>query len=247
MTRGQAPRPEPLSYLRGAIFMAIAYLVMLVMGVLLALPAVFSRTMATRSVQTWNRFAIWLLRIVCGTRVEIRGNVPTGPCLIASKHQSFLDVMILTATLPDPRFVMKRSLVFVPVLGIYALRMGSVPIDRDAKARAIREMERDLTEARRDEGQTVIYPQGTRIAPGANAPYRPGVFRLYQSFDLPLELVAVNTGCFWPRTGLWRRPGIAVVEFLGSLPPGRSRREVMEEIETRIEAASERLLEEARS
>ncbi|MEL6997901.1 MAG: lysophospholipid acyltransferase family protein [Pseudomonadota bacterium] len=245
MTKRHALKPGPLSHLRGALFMLIAYPVMLVMGVILALPAVFSRTAATRSVQAWNRFAIWLLRIICGTRVEIRGTVPTGPCLIASKHQSFLDVMILTATLPDPRFVMKRSLVWVPVLGIYALRMGNVTIDREAKGQAIRSMERDLTQRRGDAGQTVIYPQGTRIAPGMHAPYRPGVFRLYQSLGLPLELVAVNTGRFWPRTGLWRLPGTAVVEFLGALPPGLSRADVMEQIEIRIEDASDRLMAEA--
>ena len=97
------------------------------------------------------------------------------------------------------------------------------------------------------EGQTIIFPQGTRAAPDAKLPYKPGVLRLYQRFGLPLELAATNCGCFWPRFGVWRAPGTAVLEFVGSIPPGQDRKQVIAEVEERIETASDSLVAQSRS
>ena len=97
------------------------------------------------------------------------------------------------------------------------------------------------------EGQTIIFPQGTRAAPDAKLPYKPGVLRLYQRFGLPLELAATNCGCFWPRFGVWRAPGTAVLKFVGSIPPGQDRKQVIAEVEERIESASDALMDQAKN
>lgn len=230
--------------LRGTIFVVIAYGLMLVMGLILLIPALLSRRAALRSVQIYLRIGLVLLRVICGTRWRVRGTPPTGPCIVAAKHQSFLDIWLLTVSLPEPRFVMKRSLLYTPVLGIFARRMGCVAIDRQAGSKAIRSMEQGFA---RDvmHGQIVIYPQGTRVAPGYKVEYKVGVLRLYERFSLPLELVATNAGCFWPRFGLWRAPGEVVLDFLGPVPPELDRGKVMQHIEDRIESVSDALIDEA--
>lgn len=237
------PGPTLLNTLRGAVFVLLAYGLMGAMGLVLLIPALFSPSVARLSVQTYIRIALVLLRILCGTRYEIRGTPPTGPCIVAAKHQSFLDIWLLTITLPQPRFVMKRSLLYMPILGIFARRMGCIAIDREARGSAIRAMEREAAGGATG-GQIVIYPQGTRVAPGAVESYKPGVLGLYQRLGQPMQLVATNAGCVWPRSGVWRAPGTAVLEFLDTIEPGRDRRDVATEIETRIEAQSNRLMGE---
>src|SRR5699024_4699045 len=148
-----------------------------------------------------------------GTRHEIRGHVPDGPCIVASKHQSFLDVMMLTLALPQPRFVMKRELLWLPVFGYFARRIGCVAINRKARGEAVRGMIEGVGQLAHEGGQIVIFPQGTRVAPGHGVPYRGGVLKLYATFGQPIVCAAANTGWFWPRSGTRRTPGTAVVEF----------------------------------
>ncbi len=240
-----ARNPSLIQTIRGLIFVVLAYRLMFVMGVLPVLPSWASRRFALVAIKFYIHIGLGMLRLICGTRYEIRGTVPTGPCIIASKHQSFLDVWLLCIALPAPRFVMKKSLLWMPIVGIYANRLGSIAIDRDAGSKAVRALEDGVADGVGD-GQTIIFPQGTRAAPDAKLPYKPGVLRLYQRFGLPLELAATNCGCFWPRFGVWRAPGTAVLEFIGSIPPGQDRKQVIAEVEARIESTSTQLVEQAR-
>ena len=228
--------------LRSALQVGIVYALLGLFG-LVGAPVVLWRADWTRA---WNRLyirvAFALTRAVCGLRVEIRGPVPTGTVIVAAKHQSLLDVLALYRALPEARFVMKRELLWAPFFGLYARRTGAVAIDRGAGSGAIRQM---IEAFRHSSGQIVIYPQGTRIAPGQVAPYRRGAVSLYGALGLPVVLAATNAGHFWPRRGILRHPGTAVVEFLDTLPPGLPEAEAAAQMEARIEAASERLSREA--
>lgn len=236
---------SPGQAVRSVIFVALMYLLLLLMG-LVALPsAVISRRAALGWCKRYCRWTLWLLRRLCGTRHEIRGRVPDRPCIVASKHQSFLDVILLTHALPQPRFVMKRSLLWVPILGYFARRIGCVAIDRKARGEAVRGMVQGVAELAHEGGQVIIFPQGTRVAPGLRVPYRGGVLKLYGSFGMPIALAAANTGWFWPRTGTRRTPGTAVIEFLGTIPPGQPTADLLGRIEAEIEEGSERLAREA--
>lgn len=245
--RTASPPAAPRSIgeaLRSAGFMAAISVLMLGMG-LVGLPsAIVSRDAALGWCKRYARWTLWLMRVICGTRAEIRGPIPSGSCIVAAKHQSFLEVLMLVVALPRPRFVMKQSLLWVPVLGFFARRIGCIAIDRRAGRDAVRRM---LTDAagRREEGQIVIFPQGTRVDPGSCAPYRGGVLKLYAAFDLPIALAAINTGWFWARKGLRRSPGTAVVEFLGTIPPGEPTGTLLARIEAEVEAGSDRLSAEA--
>ncbi len=164
--------------------------------------------------------------------------------MVAAKHQSLLDVLILYGALPEPHFVMKRELVWAPVFGLYALRGGCIWITREKRGEG-RTMMRRLASQYRGTGQIVIYPQGTRVPPGEKRPYRRGAVMAYESFCLPMVLAATNVGYFWPKRSLMRWPGTAVIEFLETVPPGQPLAEVSRRMEQVIEAASDRLGDEA--
>lgn len=195
----------------------------------------------------WSCGVLFLLRAIVGLDHRVVGieRIPAGGCIVAMKHQSAWDALVLPLVLGDPATVVKRELLLLPIYGWYAARAGSIGIDRRAGARALRRM---LTAARRaaDEGRPiVIFPQGTRVAPGATAPYQPGVFALYQALSLPLVPAAVNSGLFWGRRSFLKRRGRITLEFLDPLPPGLPRRELMREIARRIETATAALEQSA--
>ena len=164
--------------------------------------------------------------------------------LIASKHQSFLDIMMITLAVPRAKFVMKKELKWAPVLGLYALRIGSTPVARGARSRAMKDMVEHAGRAT-EPRQLVIYPQGTRVAPGARPPFKIGAGVLYERLAVTCVPAATNAGVFWGRRSPYRRPGTAIVEFLEPVPPGLAIPAFMALIENRIEDASDRLMREA--
>ncbi|MGG7566244.1 lysophospholipid acyltransferase family protein [Rhodovulum sp. DZ06] len=236
-----------VQYLRSLVFFVWMYGLMAVMGVLGAPFAIASRRGASRVMWLYTEIVLRSMALICGLRAEVRGPVPTGEVVVASKHQSFLDILILFNALNDARFVMKRSLRWTPFLGVYAMRIGCAPVNRGAGAKAAQGLA-DHAEARRgSNGQTIIFPQGTRVAPGATAPYKGGVHGMAEALNVPVIPAATNAGLFWPRLGILRKPGVAVVEFLPELEPGLARKEMTRALEAVIEPASDALAAEARA
>lgn len=226
---------------RSLLFEAWFYASMTVMGLVLSPVALLSRRGALWATRIFARQALWMLARLCGLRTEVRGAPPKGEALIAAKHQSFLDILVLVLAVERPRFVMKQELVYAPIFGLYALRIGAEPVNRSKGGAALRMLSRRSKERDEAPAQTIIFPQGTRVAPGASAPYRRGVAALYKADTTPCWPVALDTGRFWGRKSVLRRPGLAVVEFLEPIPPGLSTAELMERLETEIEAASDAL------
>ncbi|MEM9011629.1 MAG: lysophospholipid acyltransferase family protein [Pseudomonadota bacterium] len=231
--------------LRSLLFDLFFYLLMLVMGVICAPVAAFSRRATRRIMRLYCRIVLAVLAGLCGLRTEVRGEIPEGDVLIAAKHQSFLDIILLMRHLPRPRFIMKRELQWLPIFGLYALRLGCIPVNRASGGRALRQMLREVVAGAASGGQLVIYPQGTRVAPGAEASYRPGAGAMYAALDWPAVPVATNAGHFWGRQSLLRRPGLAVVSFLPEIAAGASARAFMQTLEAQVEEASATLDREA--
>ncbi|EAQ04402.1 acyltransferase family protein [Pseudooceanicola batsensis HTCC2597] len=234
-----------LQYLRSLIFVGQMYLAMAVYALIYTPFVLFNRDAAYAAVHAYCRYVRWTARWMVGIRSEVRGEVPEGEVLIASKHQSFLDIILIVSALPRPKFIMKASLVHAPILGWYALRIGCVPVDRGKRAQAIRQMMDGVTAGDAPAGQLIIYPQGTRVAPGAYLPYKVGSAVIYETTGQTCVPAATNVGLFWPRHGILRKPGLAVVEFLEPLPPGLERHEFLRRLETEIELASNRLMQES--
>jgi 1-acyl-sn-glycerol-3-phosphate acyltransferase len=199
--------------------------------------------------RTWSRWSLAWLRGIVGLDHAVRGreNLPPGPCLIAMKHQSAWDTLVMPVLLGDPAVVIKRELKLVPFYGWYASRAGSIFVDRKGGAAALRDMVAQAKRAAAQGRKIVIFPQGTRTAPGEHGPaYQPGVAALYLALGLPLVPAAVNSGLFWGRRAFSKQPGCITLEFLSPIPPGKPRREVMAEMESRIEEATGRLVAEGR-
>jgi 1-acyl-sn-glycerol-3-phosphate acyltransferase len=191
----------------------------------------------------WGRGVVRLLA-VCGVRVEVRGgeHIPTGPALVAPKHQCLLDVFAQFTWLPASVFVMKKELNWIPWFGWYAAKVGTIDIDRGAGASALKQMVREAKALFARGRQVVIFPEGHRGEPGIAGEYKPGVAALYRELAVPVHPVATNSGVHWPAHGLIRRPGTIVFEYLEPIPPGLKRAEFMRMLEARIETASNKLL-----
>lgn len=227
------------------IFVVQMYLAMAVLAVVFAPWALFSRSGAFAAAHTFCRWVRFTARILCGLRSEIRGTPPTHEAVVAAKHQSFFDIILIFSALPRGKFIMKRELMFAPFLGQYALRMGCVPVDRGKRGAAIAKMKADVARGAAEPGQLIIYPQGTRVAPGVAKPYKVGTGLLYEQLGQPCVPVATNVGVFWPRRGILRKPGLAVVQFLPEIAPGLPIPEFMQRLEREVETHSDMLLAEA--
>ena len=204
---------------------------------------------AYRLGNAWSRVTLFLLRWLCGVTSEFRGleNLPPGPAILASKHQSAWDTLVLPQLTPQlyPAYVLKVELTRIPLFGRLLKRAGMIAVDRAAGAKALKEM-LAAAKKRAAEGRSiVIYPEGTRSAPGSKLPYHPGVAAIYRETGLPIVPIALNSGVFWGRNAWFKKPGTIVLEVLPPIPPGLERHAVMQRLENDIEASATRLLAEA--
>lgn len=234
-----------LQWIRSLIFTGQMYAMMAVLALFFTPWVLIDRTAAYRAVRTYCRWVRWTASWMIGLRTEIRGEVPTDEVLIASKHQSFLDIIMIVSVVPRPKFIMKSSLRWAPILGWYAIKIGCVPVDRGKRSEAIRKMVANVKSGVSLPGQLIIYPQGTRVAPGVQKPYKVGSAVLYRETGQDCIPAATNVGVFWPRIGIYRKPGTAVVEFLPKIAQGLDTDGFMAELEKVVEAASDRLMQEA--
>jgi 1-acyl-sn-glycerol-3-phosphate acyltransferase len=242
-------RDAPMSWTRSFAFNFVFFAWTAILGTI-GLPFLLApRPVTMHFGRFWSWTSLFLLKAIVGLDHQIRGldRLPRGGCIVALKHQSAWDTLILPVVLGDPAVVLKRELLLLPFYGWYAARAGSIPIDRKARAGALRRMlarARPIAAAGRP---IVIFPEGTRVAPGERRRYQPGVAALYQALALPLVPAAVNSGLYWGRRSFVKRPGRIVLEFLEPIPPGRSRRRLMVELERRIETATAALVCEGRA
>lgn len=234
--------------LRSLIFNVAFYLVTALMSIA-ALPLfVLSPVRAGGWIgRVWAWTGICLLRAIVGTRLVIRGfeNLPPGGALIAAKHQSMFETFALFTMLPDSTLVMKRELARIPLWGWYATRLGTITVERGEGTSALRRLAIEVGEAVDRGRRVVIFPEGTRRPPGAEAKYKGGIAHLYRKTGSPVVPVALNSGLFWPRRSFRRYPGTLVIAFLPPIPPGLKSRDFMARLQNQIETASTELLIEA--
>jgi 1-acyl-sn-glycerol-3-phosphate acyltransferase len=194
--------------------------------------------------KAWGHTNLWLVRAVCGIEVQWIGleKIPKGPLIVASKHQSLWETFGLLTLFRDPTFIVKRELMWIPFFGWYIWKARMIPVNRGARTLALADMtERARVELQRDR-QLVIFPEGTRRAPGAEPAYKFGVAHLYAETGVPCLPVALNSGLVWGRRSFLRHPGTVRVEILDPIPPGLGRAEFFERLKKVIEEATARLI-----
>ena len=239
-------RGRTVNALRAVVFNLVFYAWTTIM-VLSALPTALHRPALRRMSSIWASSSVQIAAFVAGVKWQVAGreHVPHEPFIVAAKHQSAWDIIGLLALFPDAAFVVKRELAWIPLFGWLMTRLEHVPVDRAGGAAAMRGM-LEAARARAEAGRPlIVFPQGTRTAPRAQAPYLPGVAALYRELKLPVVPVALDSGVFWPRRRLSLRPGCIQLQILPTIAPGLDRREFMATLERRIEAETDRLVDVA--
>ena len=234
--------------LRSLIFNILFY-VILVLFLIIGSPLFLCpRKWAIRALQLWGKTSVGLLRVICGTRMEVRGreHIPHGPALIAGKHQSLWETFAVLPLVDDPCMVLKKELSYIPLFGWYIPKFRMIAVARNAGATAMRKLLADGKRAIADGRQIVIMPEGTRSAPDAPADYKPGAAALYGALDVDCVPFALNSGLFWPRRKFLRYPGTIIIEFLPPIPAGLSRKAFQVRLEANIESATAHLVAEGR-
>lgn len=188
----------------------------------------------------WVGATLWLLRTVVGLDHRIMGAEfrPKGPAIYAVKHQSAWETLFLAPYLGHPAFVLKRELLNIPLFGWYMRKVGMIAVDRGGKASALKKMVKEAEATFAAGRSIVIFPEGTRTAPGHHKPYQPGIAALYAQLKAPVVPVALNSGLFWGRKAFLKKPGTITLQILPAIPPGLDRKAFMKRLESSIEDAS---------
>lgn len=233
-----------LTALRSLAFLAAVALWTLVMGVVGAWTLARPRDATYRCAVAWARGASWLLAAICGLGHRVVGaeRLPPGPAILAIKHQSAWETIALLHIAPPWAGVLKHELLLIPIYGWYLRRIGMIPIDRAGGASAVKDLMRRARQALAAGRWIVIMPEGTRTPPGRAGRYHPGIAALYGHLGVPVVPVALNSGLFWGRRSLAKRPGTVTLEFLDPIAPGLDRADFMATLQERIETASNRLI-----
>jgi 1-acyl-sn-glycerol-3-phosphate acyltransferase len=233
-----------MAFIRSLTFVVIFYLWSTLVCLLMTPLMLAPRRWMLGPVRLWAGVTVALLSLICGVRLEFRGKwrLTGGPVLIAAKHQCMFDTIGPLMALDDSCYVMRDSLLKIPFYGWFSLKAGMIAVDRDGHASALRRMLVTAKARIADRRQIVIFPEGTRMAPGATGAYKPGVAALYRALGVDCIPMATNSGVHWPAHGFLRRPGVIVYEFLDPIPPGLDRATFMTTLEGRLETASTGLL-----
>jgi 1-acyl-sn-glycerol-3-phosphate acyltransferase len=238
-----------LILLRSIVFNVVFYLNTFVY-LIVALPTFFMPYRAIIAVaKSWGRTNLVLLRVVAGIDCEIRGseNIPEGPLIVASKHQSAWETFALLPLLNNPLFILKRELQWIPIFGWLTIKGRMVPVRRGGGAQTLSAMIERAQIELADNRQLIIFPEGTRRPAGAEPRYKIGVVHLYMAEGVPCVPIALNSGLYWPRRSWLRIPGTVVAEILDPIPPGLGKEEFFERLQNDIESATARLIAEGRA
>ena len=198
-------------------------------------------------VRRWVQMSLWLLWAICGARVEFRGleHLPQGACIIAPKHQSFLETFAIIAAVPEFTYILKKELIAIPAFGWWLKATSQIVLDRAKRGSAIAAMQRGVKQRLAEGRKIIIFPEGTRKPIGAPPAYKIGVAILCETAGVPCVPVALNAGLFWPRRSFLRPPGTIVIQFLAPIPPGLGKRDFLKTLEATIEPATGALVAEA--
>jgi 1-acyl-sn-glycerol-3-phosphate acyltransferase len=213
-----------MNWLRTIAFATVFYGISVLIVLASPIAALFGNRALIGYTHLWARFLEVSARAILGIRVIVEGEIPPAPVLFAAKHESMFETLVLAHLLHAPRVVMKRELTRIPVWGWASSIYGVIPVDRQASARALREILREGEKAVADGRSVLIFPEGTRVQPGEAPPLRAGFAGLYRTLNLPVVPIAVKSGHVWPRKGP-KRPGAVTLRFEPPIQPGLPRKE----------------------
>jgi 1-acyl-sn-glycerol-3-phosphate acyltransferase len=231
--------------LRSALFLLFQAITVVPYGILCLLMAPLPLHVRYRVTTGWPRIVLWAARVICGIRWQVKGwdNLPNGPAVLLSKHQSTWETFFYISHMPrELCFVFKRELLWVPFFGWGIGLLKMIHIDRsqgrDAFESVVQQGQRKL-----DEGRWIImFPEGTRIARGRKGKYKSGGSRLAIRTAVPVVPIAVNSAACWPKKPWIKRPGLITVSIGPPIDShGMSPDQLSTEVERWIEGEMRRL------
>ncbi len=195
----------------------------------------------------WARSSLWLQKWIAGAETRIEGleNIPEGSFILAPKHQSLWDTIAFFPFLDDPVYILKRELTWIPFFGWYIAKMRMIAINRASRSAALRQAMQLARERMAEGRQLIIYPEGTRRAPGAEPDYKWGIAELYAGLNVPVVPVAHVAGLYWPRRKFLRHPGVIRARFLPPIEPGLDKATFHARLVAETERAVDELLIDA--
>ncbi len=241
-------------YIRSILFNVLFYGVWTPFVCLALMPSLIMPRKFTVMVAAMYQYGAFILaKYIVGLDFEVRGRehqpAHGQPYLVASKHQSAYETLLLYQLFSDPTIILKKELLMLPVFGWFLKKLDVIAIDRGRRASAANSLYEGAKRMQADGRPIIIFPQGTRVkldVTAAQKPYKSGIIKLYTGVNLPILPMAINTGLYWPRNSFWKYPGKAIIEFLPLVPAGLPGDQVLKKLETDIEAASQKLVEEGR-
>ncbi|MGE7369691.1 lysophospholipid acyltransferase family protein [Neorhizobium sp. NPDC001467] len=202
------------------------------------------RRVAYRIPKAWAASNNWLMEKIVGATFEIEGmeNIPEGGCIFAPKHQSAWDTFALLPYQRDPVYILKRELLWIPLFGWYVAKQRMIPVNRGARGKVMVEMMKRTRQEMDSGRQLIIYPEGTRRAPGDAPDYRYGIARIYRDVQVPVVPIVAHWGLFWGRRKLIKHPGRFKVKILPPIQPGMEPDAFYTHLIATLEQASDELL-----
>jgi len=231
-------------FFRSIIFYLLLYMWTLTLGVLalpyLLLPSSYVRSLAN----LWISGILELLKLTCGITYEIKNieNIPDRAVIVASKHQSAFETLLLFRLVKNSIFIHKRELFLIPIFGLYLKKSNMISINRNEGAKAIRKMLNEVKQNILNGYSIIIFPEGTRKKPGDPPDYKTGIAGIYKESEAEVLPVAVNSGNYWPKHTFIKKPGNIIIKFLKPIPSKLEKSEFLKKIESVIEDETNKII-----
>ena len=184
------------------------------------------------------KYIIILMRVILNTKVFFHGieNLKkTQRFFVASAHQSMFETFVLQIPLDGPIFILKKELLRIPLFGWYLKKIGAIEIIRETTTKEnLNFFEKVKNRIKNENRPLLIFPQGTRVQPDQEVPFKKGVGRIYDKLNLPCVPVALDSGKVWPKNSFIKYSGNINIVFLEPIMPGKNKDEFVNEIENKI-------------
>jgi len=202
-----------MTALRSALFAAALIVITPPYALIALCTSVLPRLARYRIISGWSRCVVWLARWICGIRWQVEGleQLPDRPAVILAKHQSAWETLAFQLIFPPQVYLLKRELLWIPFFGWGLAMMSPIAIDRSRGRAALRQLAARGAERLAQGFWIVVFPEGTRMAPGRRRKYQSGGAWLAARTHAPVVPVAHNAGLRWPRNGFVKRPGLITV------------------------------------
>ncbi len=227
-----------MQFLKSFVFNILLY-TGLVLIFILAIPTLFLPSKFTLFFgRVSARYIVILMRLILNTKVFFHGveNLKkTERFFVASAHQSMFETFVLQIPLNGPVFILKKELLSIPLFGWYLKKIGAIEIIRETTTKENLDFFDKVKDKITNENRPLlIFPQGTRVKPFEQVPFKKGVGRIYDKLNLPCVPVALDSGKVWPKNSFIKHPGNINVSFLEPIMPGKNKDEFIKEIENKI-------------